>query len=67
MKKIPVILFLVCLTAFSVWAKEYRLTDNGKIVGILSIGDISRNPNTNQETYVITFDNICKGGNKNNS
>ena len=32
MRKNPVIFFLVCLTAFSVWAKEYRLTDNGKIV-----------------------------------
>ncbi|MBR2906156.1 MAG: hypothetical protein IKC08_09685, partial [Lentisphaeria bacterium] len=32
MSRNPVILFLVCLTAFSVWAKEYRLTDNGKIV-----------------------------------
>ena len=47
--------------------RRLPITDNGKIVSILSIVDISRNPNTNQETYVITFDNICKGGNKNNS
>ena len=47
--------------------RRLPILDNGKIVGILSIGDISRNPNTNQEAYVITFDNICKGGNKNNA
>ena len=47
--------------------RRLPITDNGKIVGILSIGDISRNPNTNQEAYVITFDNICKCGNKNNA
>ena len=47
--------------------RRLPVTENGKIVGILSIGDISRNPNTNQEAYVITFDNICKGGNKNNA
>ena len=32
-----------------------------------TLTDISRNPNTNQEAYVITFDNICKWGNKNNA
>lgn len=47
--------------------RRLPILDNGRIVGILSIGDISRNPNTNQEAYVITFDNICKGGNKNNA
>ena len=47
--------------------RRLPILDNGKIVGILSIGDISRNPNTNQEAYVITFDNICKGGSKNNA
>lgn len=47
--------------------RRLPIVDNNKIVGILSIGDISRNPKTNKESYVITFDNICKPGNKNNN
>lgn len=47
--------------------RRLPITENGKIVGILSIGDISRNPHTDKESFVITFDNICKGGNRNNN
>ena len=47
--------------------RRLPIIDNDKIVGILSIGDISRNPNTDKEAFIITFDNICKGGNKNNN
>jgi len=47
--------------------RRLPIIQNDKIVGILSIGDISRNPYTIKENYVITFDNICKCGNNHNS
>lgn len=47
--------------------RRLPIIENNKIVGILSIGDISRNPNTDKQSFIITFDNICKTGNKNNS
>ena len=47
--------------------RRLPIIDNDKIVGILSIGDIGRNPYTDKEIFATTFDNICKGGNKNNS
>ncbi len=46
--------------------RRLPIIENNKIVGILSIGDISRNPYTDKEGFAITFDNICGGGNKNN-
>lgn len=45
--------------------RRLPIVENNKIVGILSIGDISRNPNTNKENFITTFDNICSCGNKN--
>lgn len=47
--------------------RRLPIIENNKIVGILSIGDISRNPNIDKQSFIITFDNICKTGNKNNS
>ncbi len=46
--------------------RRIPVVENDRIVGILSLGDISRNPYADRESFVITFDNICKGGNKNN-
>lgn len=45
--------------------RRLPIIENNKIIGILSIGDISRNTNTNKEDFVITFDKICSCGNKN--
>ena len=45
--------------------RRLPIIENNKIVGILSIGDISRNPNTNKENFAITIDNICRCGEKN--
>lgn len=45
--------------------RRLPITKNNQIVGILSIGDISRNPNTNKENFIITIDNICRCGEKN--
>ncbi len=45
--------------------RRLPVIENNKIVGILSIGDISRNPNTNKESFIVTLDNICGCGNKN--
>ena len=46
--------------------RRLPVIQNNKIIGMLSIGDISRNPYTDKESYVITIDNICRYGNKNN-
>lgn len=45
--------------------RRLPVIENNKIIGILSIGDISRNPNTNKENFVATFDNICRCGENN--
>ena len=45
--------------------RRLPIIENNKIVGILSLGDISRNPNTNKENFIITVDNICRCGEKN--
>ena len=45
--------------------RRLPIVDNNKLVGILSIGDISRNPNANKDNFVITIDNICGCGDKN--
>lgn len=44
--------------------RRLPIVENNKIVGILSIGDISRNPNTTKKEFTQTIDNICKCGNK---
>lgn len=44
--------------------RRLPIVENNKIVGILSIGDISRNPNTPKQGFTETIDNICKCGNK---
>lgn len=45
--------------------RRLPIIENNKIVGILSLGDISRNPNTDKENFIITVDNVCKCGDKN--
>lgn len=45
--------------------RRIPIIDNNQIVGILSIGDISRNPYTNKENFIQTVDCICKCGDKN--
>lgn len=45
--------------------RRMPVTENGKLVGMLSLGDFARHRNISSECIGITFENICKCKNKN--
>ena len=47
--------------------RRIPVTENGKLVGMLTIGDFAKHPNISQECVGITLENICKCNDKNNS
>lgn len=47
--------------------RRIPVTENGKLVGMLTIGDFAKHPNISQECVGITLENICKCNDKNNN
>ena len=45
--------------------RRIPVTENGKLVGMLTMGDFAKHQNVSSECVGITFENICKCDNKN--
>lgn len=45
--------------------RRIPVTENGKLVGMLTLGDLAKHHNISCECVGITFENICKCNNKN--
>lgn len=56
----------VTKTMGQIGIRRIPVTENGKLVGMLTIGDFAKHQNISQECVGITLENICKCNDKNN-
>ena len=56
----------VTKTMGQIGIRRIPVTENGKLVGMLTIGDFAKHQNISQECVGVTLENICKCNDKNN-